>query len=97
MNSRSGGIFVSASDWILKLNGVVYGCILDENMRAKNVRATKVEDRNKMCKSKYVESNVNNTFEEVEEDLKNGKKVFCLLCQKQPGGNLTVMVGRRHV
>ena len=76
MNSRSGGIFVSASDWILKLNGVVYGCILDENMRAKHVRATKVEDRNKMCKSKYVESNVNNTFEEVEEDLKNGKKVL---------------------
>lgn len=76
INSRSGGIFVSVSDWIIKENGVVYGCILDEKMKVKHVRATNIEDRNKMCKSKYVESCVNNTFCEVEEDLKNGKKVL---------------------
>lgn len=32
--SRSGGIFTAISDWVLTQNGVVYGCVLDENFMA---------------------------------------------------------------
>ena len=76
MNSRSGGIFTALSDKILSENGVVYGCILNEDFEAVHVRAETAEERDKMRGSKYIQSSMGDTFHHVAEDLKNGSKVL---------------------
>lgn len=76
MNSRSGGVFVVISDHILSQGGVVYGCVLDENGEAVHVRAQTPEERDKMCKSKYVQSDTSGVYAEVLKDLRDGKKVL---------------------
>ena len=37
--SRSGGVFTAISDAVLNNNGVIYGCVLDENFEAIHIRA----------------------------------------------------------
>lgn len=76
MNSRSGGVFVALSDVVLQKSGVVYGCVLTDDMRIVHIRATTSDDRNKMCKSKYAQSDTCGIFTRVEQDLKNGSFVL---------------------
>lgn len=76
MNSRSGGLFVSFSDWIIANGGVVYGCVLNEDLEAVHTRATSYEERNRMCRSKYVQSNTENIFSQIKFDLDNNMMVL---------------------
>lgn len=76
LKSRSGGFFVVLSDYILEQNGIVYGCILNEDMQVIHTRADDKRTRNMMQGSKYVQSNLNDTFKKVLNDLKNDKKVL---------------------
>ncbi len=75
MNSRSGGVFVSCSDYILDQGGVVYGCTLDGCV-AKTIRATDASARNSMCKSKYIQSDTSGTWKLIKEDILAGKKIL---------------------
>ena len=72
----SGGAFIAISDAVLSSGGVVYGVIYDENFRAVHARAENTAGRDKMCGSKYVQSDPGDTYQQVAEDLKNGKKVL---------------------
>lgn len=74
--SRSGGIFTAISDLIIKNNGIVYGCVLDENFKAVHIRADNVENRNRMRGSKYIQSKIGDTYKNVKDDLAMGKKVL---------------------
>lgn len=74
--SRSGGFFTAVSDYILENDGVVYGCILDENYNACHVRATSKSERDLMRGSKYVQSSLGNVFNEVKKDLQEDKWVL---------------------
>ena len=74
--SQSGGAFTLLSDYILENNGIVYGCYLTEDFEVKYLRAESKETRDKMLLSKYVQSNLYNTFLEIKEDLKKNQKVM---------------------
>lgn len=74
--SRSGGIFTAISDAILNNDGIVYGCTLDNNFKAVHIRASNTENRNKMRGSKYIQSNLGDTFRNVKNDLVTGKTVL---------------------
>lgn len=74
--SRSGGIFTALSDKILASKGVVYGCILTEDLHAVHVRATTHEGRDKMCGSKYIQSQMGDVFKSVKDDLEEGLEVL---------------------
>ncbi len=76
MNSRSGGVFVAFSDMILQRNGVIYGCVLDENLKAVHFRAENTQERNRMCRSKYVQSDLREIFPKVKADLDEGRAVL---------------------
>lgn len=76
MDSRSGGIFSAVSDAVLKRNGVIYGCILDENFIVRHVRTQDSQGRNKMRKSKYVQSDLGNSFSSVKRDLEQNRTVL---------------------
>lgn len=74
-NSRSGGVFTAITDQYLENNGIVYGVALDENFEAFHARATQSEERDLFRGSKYIQSKVGTAYQEVKEDLINGKSV----------------------
>lgn len=74
--SRSGGIFTAVTDWVFTQNGVVYGCVLDENFRAVHIRTECEEDRDRMRGSKYIQSKLGDTYKNVRKDLINRRIVL---------------------
>ncbi len=74
--SQSGGAFVMLSDMILGEGGVVYGCVLDDNLSAVHTRAETSSQRDAMRGSKYVQSSKRDTFRSVKADLLGGRKVM---------------------
>lgn len=74
--SSSGGVFYSlASAVINKLKGVVYGCVIDWDV-VYHSRAETIDQLLPMLGSKYVRSDLKNTFIECSNDLINGKFVL---------------------
>ena len=76
MDSQSGGMFVAMSDWILDNGGTVYGCVLDESLRAVHIRAADRATRDRMCGSKYVQSDTSGIFDDIRRDLESGLPVL---------------------
>lgn len=76
LNSRSGGVFTGISDSIINSGGKVYGCIMTDDFLAKHVGTSDFSVRDKMRGSKYIPSDLGNTFKEVEKDLSQGIKVL---------------------
>lgn len=74
--SQSGGMFTAISDVILEKNGVIYGAVLDNDFFVKHIRGTDSIQRDAIRKSKYVQSNLNNIFFDVENDLQARKIVL---------------------
>lgn len=74
--SRSGGVFIALSDYILKLGGVVYGAKLKDDFTVAHDRAINKEQRDKFKGSKYIQSDMQDIIKKVKEDLKDGKKVL---------------------
>jgi coenzyme F420-reducing hydrogenase beta subunit len=75
-DSRSGGFFSCIATYIIQKNGAVYGCLLDVENRAIHGRIDSVEELNKLRKSKYVQSNMGDIYEQVLEDLKQDRPVL---------------------
>ncbi len=74
-NSSSGGAFTAITDAWFKIYGdkaVIYGSVMDENLKARHIRAVDYETRDKMRGSKYIESDISGINAQVEADLKNG-------------------------
>lgn len=73
--SRSGGVFTAISDLFLD-EGAVYGCVLNQDFKAVHARAEDSEERNRMRGSKYVQSNMGESYKEVKRDLESGRKIL---------------------
>lgn len=79
MKSASGGVFGTIAEEFLNDEGIVYGCSMEiENdvITPKHIRITDKNDLEKLQGSKYVKSKINDVYTNVEEDLKNNKKVL---------------------
>ena len=74
--SSSGGIFFSIAKYVLEKKGVVFGVEYDENLKVHHTMIDNIYDLNKIQGSKYVCSDLNNSFIEVEKNLKKGKIVL---------------------
>lgn len=74
--SSSGGFFTVISDYILSKNGVVYGAGFDKNFNVIHKSAINSEERDELRGSKYVQSQMKETFKCVEKDLKEDKYVI---------------------
>ena len=75
-HSTSGGAFSAIAETVLKDGGVVYGCSMQEDFKVCHIRIANISDLEKLRGSKYVQSDLGNTFRLVEEDLKNDHKVL---------------------
>ena len=74
--SSSGGVFYELAKQFIQSGGEVYGCALDENMVARHICATSLDELDKLKSSKYVQSHMGNTMEEIKKKLLSGKKIL---------------------
>ena len=76
--SSSGGAFSAiAESWFSRYgeNAVVYGCILDEQLNAKHIRAVMLQQTYAMRGSKYINSAMPGVMRQVLRDLEDNRKV----------------------
>ncbi len=76
--SSSGGAFSALSETVLNYGGVVFGAIFDAETKSIIHTNTDRSDISDIRKSKYVESNLKDTFKEVKKFIDQKRKVlFC--------------------
>lgn len=74
--STSGGAFSVFANKILDDNGIVYGTGYDDNMRVVCKKAYKKDELSEMRGSKFVQSNLNDTYSEIRDYLKDKKRIL---------------------
>lgn len=74
--SSSGGVFTLLAENILSKAGVVFGAAFDENMNVKHFMVDKLEDLYKFRGSKYVQSQIGDTYKLAKSELEKDKYVL---------------------
>ena len=76
IHSSSGGMFSVLAKMVLQNNGVVYGAAYDKNNKVIHIGIDSEKELKKLQGSKYVQSDINNSYINVERNLKSGKLVL---------------------
>lgn len=76
LKSSSGGIFPEFAKYMLKNENVVFGVGWDDNLSLCHMKIIEEKDLPKLMGSKYLQSNVGDSFKEVLSELEKGKKVI---------------------
>lgn len=78
LQSTSGGLFFVIASKFIKDGGIVYGCAWqnDQFLIAEHKRVDTINDLACLRGSKYVQSQLKNTFQTIKIDLRNGLKVL---------------------
>lgn len=74
-SSASGGIFSELALYFLNNNGLVYGASFD-GLKVKHIKIDKIEDLEKIQRSKYIQSNAKGIYKDCKEYLNKGKSVL---------------------
>ena len=74
--SSSGGVFAILANIYIQEQAVIYGAAFDDNWNVCHIRVDKKDELKRLYTSKYVQSDMGNTFRQVKSDLDNGKKVL---------------------
>ena len=75
-SSSSGGIFSVLAHYIFGKHGVVYGAGYDTDMKVVHRLAENEEQLEKIKRTKYVQSDMNDTYCKIETKLKNDQWVL---------------------
>lgn len=88
MESTSGGTSAAFADYTFKKNGVIFGAVYDDELKVCHVEMNKdrVYLAKKMRGSKYVQSNLQNTFSRIKELLERNMFVCFIGTPCQVGG-----------
>lgn len=74
--SSSGGAFTAIANMVLEKKGVVYGCAFNDKYEAVHIRITTCQALERIRKSKYVQSRLDDIFLQVQADLEEEKYVL---------------------
>lgn len=74
--STSGGMFKILAEYVIKKNGVVFGVKFDENLTAVHDFAENLENCREFSFSKYVRSDLKDSYKRVKEFLDNDRYVL---------------------
>ena len=74
--SSSGGLFTLFAEKTIEEGGVVFGALFNSEWDVIHGKALTKEELYKFRGSKYVQSEIGNTYEEAKEYLKQGRKVL---------------------
>lgn len=75
-SSSSGGIFTELAYLTLEDNGIVFGVALDESMKVHHQSAASPEEIAPLRGSKYVQSDMEDTYLRAKEAIDTGKNVY---------------------
>lgn len=75
-SSSSGGIFDIIARKILRNNGIVIGAMFDENMNLNHMAIENENELDKLKGSKYLQSNLNDIFKYVKENIEDRQILF---------------------
>lgn len=76
LNSSSGGIFMLIADYILEKGGVIFGAAFNNDMQVIHICADNMEDVRRLCTSKYVQSNISDSYIEAKKYLNEDRWVL---------------------
>lgn len=76
MASSSGGIFTLIAQSVLEKGGVVFGAAITEQMQVAHICVERSEDLAALRGSKYVRSQLGNTYAQAKEILETGRPVL---------------------
>ena len=74
--STSGGAFSSLASYILDNNGVVFGAELTDDLRVAHTSIERFDDIYKLRGSKYIQSDIGNTYREAKKYLSDNRLVL---------------------
>lgn len=74
--SSSGGMFSVLANYVLENDGIVIGAAYDDNNVVKHICIESKNELEKLRGSKYVQSDINNTYKIAEQKLKENKFVL---------------------
>lgn len=73
----SGGAYTYLAEKVLALGGTIYGAALSENLtKVYHIRAATEQELAPIQGSKYVLSDISSVYEQISQDLKDGKHVL---------------------
>lgn len=75
-DSSSGGVFSLLAEAIIKKDGIVFGCGLDDSMKAVHMGVENIDDLYKLRGSKYVQSEIGDAYLKAKEALNAGRYVL---------------------
>ena len=75
-NSSSGGVFYELALKTIEDGGIVFGAAFNENLEVQHIGVETKEDIKKLQGSKYVQSDINNQYIIVKQELEKGRKVL---------------------
>lgn len=72
-SSTSGGAASVISQYVIEHGGVIYGCAMLPDIEVKHIRVDSIADIKKLKGSKYVQSNMEDVYPQLKEDVKSGR------------------------
>lgn len=92
LESSSGGIFTLIAERIVEQGGVVFGAALTSDFKAvEHICVDNSDDLEKLRGSKYLQSEIGDTYKQAKEYLDNGRKVLFTGTPCQIGGLLSYL------
>ncbi len=76
LNSSSGGVFTLIAEYVIDMNGVVFGAAFDEEFTVKHTYVENKADLYKLRGSKYVQSKIDDAYKKAKIFLDTGRTVF---------------------
>lgn len=76
LNSSSGGIFTMIAEYVIDKGGIVFGASFDDKLNVHHTAVDSKSDLYKLRGAKYLQSSINDTYNEAEQYLKQGKIVL---------------------
>lgn len=90
-SSSSGGVFNLIANYVVDNNGVVFGAAFDEKFNVKHISVFEKKEIIKLQKSKYVQSQIGDTFKQAKTYLEQGILVLFTGTPCQIGGLLNYL------
>lgn len=76
LKSSSGGVFSVIAEYFILHGGVVFGASFTKEWSVKHIKAENISDLQSLIGTKYIQSEIGDTYKEVQQELKGGKKVL---------------------
>lgn len=74
--SSSGGLFFAIAKSIVDRGGIVFGAYMNDEMKVYHTSAENINELKGLRGSKYVQSNLYDTYREIRTQLRSGRLVF---------------------